>query len=168
MKIKENDYLEDWLGLEKPEDVIEFELPIVDPHHHLWDIRKPTNEPHKIFLQKVYLIDEYSNDILDSGHNITQTVFAQCHAFYREDGPEHMRCIGEVDFANGIAAMSRSGLYGKSKICSGIFGAANLHLGNDVEIVLQALKAASPNLKGIRTYDTNFNNQFHKGFKLLE
>ena len=74
--------------------MLEPDLPIVDPHHHLWDLRTATTEPFLSFEQKVYLCDEISDDITTSGHNIVQTVFAQCAAFYRADGPE--RCAASA------------------------------------------------------------------------
>ena len=109
MSIAENSDIENWIAKETPETAIEPELPIIDPHHHLWDLRKNNQMG---FRQEVYLCEEISRDIHDSGHNVVQTVFAQCGAFYRADGPEEMKCIGETEFVNGIAAMSRSGLYG--------------------------------------------------------
>src|SRR5262249_51440381 len=109
MKHPENQRLDDWLAKETSEPVLEPDLPIVDPHHHLWDLRSATTEPFLSFEQKVYLCDEISDDIQKSGHNIVQTVFAQRVAFYRADGTEAMRCVGETEFAHGVAAMSRSG-----------------------------------------------------------
>ena len=98
-KILDDRYLEEWLAQEEPEEVLDPELPIVDPHHHLWDLRKFTVQPHRNFLQKVYLTEEFSNEILKSGHKITHTVFAQCAAFYRKEGPEELKSLGEVEFA---------------------------------------------------------------------
>ena len=118
MGIAENADIESWMGKETPEEVLEPNLPIIDPHHHLWDLRRSNGMG---FRQAVYLCEEISRDISDSGHNIVQTVFAQCGAFYRADGPKEMRCIGETEFVNGIAAMSRSGLYGPTRLCTGIF-----------------------------------------------
>jgi hypothetical protein len=46
-----NEDLERWLNQEVPEDVLEPDLPIVDPHHHLWDIRSFTIPPHVSFEQ---------------------------------------------------------------------------------------------------------------------
>ena len=70
---------------------------------------------------------------------------------YRADGPEDMRSVGEVEFAQGLAAASASGLYGPSRAAAGIVGYANLALGKRVEPVLDALLAASPNrLRGVR------------------
>ena len=106
----ENNAIEIWQQQETPEPVLEPDLKIIDPHHHLWDLR--TIEPHTSFEQKVYLCEDFSNDITKAGHNIVQTVFAECGTFYRADGPDPMRCIGETEFVHGMAAMSRSGLYG--------------------------------------------------------
>ena len=143
-KILDDRYLEEWLAQEDPEEVLDPELPIVDPHHHLWDLRKIILQPHRDFLQKVYLTEEFANEIQRSGHNITHTVFAQCAAFYRKEGPEELRAVGEVEFANGVAAMSASGLYGDTQICAGIFSYADLSLGKTVKSVLESLQKASP------------------------
>ena len=168
MNIPDNRPIESWLAQETPEDVLEPELPIVDPHHHLWDIRTTQTEPLASFEQKVYLCDEITADIDASGHNVVQTVFAQCGAFYRADGPEEMRCVGETEFVHGIAAMSRSGSYGTTRLCTGIFGAADLRLGKAVEPVLQAHLAASANFRGIRSaYPGDLNSLFQEGYALL-
>ena len=67
-RILDDRYLEEWLAQEEPEEVLDPELPIVDPHHHLWDLRKFTVQPHRDFLQKVYLTEEFSNEILKLAH----------------------------------------------------------------------------------------------------
>ncbi len=150
MNYPENEALERWLSQETAETVLEPELPIIDPHHHLWDIRSTTMEPHASFQQKVYLCEEITNDIQAAGHNIVQTVFAQCGAFYRADGPDEMKCVGETEFVQGIAAMSRSGIYGATRLCTGIFGTVDLRLGTGAKPVIQAHLAASPNFRGDR------------------
>ncbi len=163
-----NERLTNWLAQETPEAVLEPDLPIVDPHHHLWDLRTATTEPFLSFEQKVYLCDEISDDIAKSGHNVVQTVFAQCVAFYRADGPEPMRCVGETEFVHGVAAMSRSGIYGPARLCTGIFSAADLRLGKDVEPVLRAHMAASPYFRGIRSVvPRNFEGAFLDGCSIL-
>ena len=168
MNISENGSIDSWLAQETPEPVLEPELPIVDPHHHLWDIRTTATEPLSSFKQKVYLCEELTADIDASGHNVVQTVFAQCGAFYRADGPEEMRCVGETEFVQGIAAMSRSGIYGTARLCTGIFGAADLRPGKAVEPVLQAHLAASANFRGIRSaYPGDLNPLFQEGYALL-
>ena len=168
MTFSENQPLEEWLAQEVAEPVLEPELPIVDPHHHLWDIRKETTEPYASFRQKVYLCEEITNDIRESGHNVVQTVFAQCGAFYRADGPEDMRCVGETEFVHGVAAMSNSGSYGPTRLCAGIFGAADLRAGSDVEPVLQAHLAASANFRGVRTaFPRDLHAEFLEGYAML-
>lgn len=127
-----------WLA-RRVEPIIEPGLPIVDPHHHLWD-RGGWR----------YLHDDLLADI-NAGHNITHTVFVQARAFHRADGPEELRPVGETEFVNGVAAMSASGLYGPSRMCAGIVGHANLALGARVEAVLTAhLAAGGGRFRGIR------------------
>ena len=111
-----------------------------------------------------FRVGEISDDIASSGHNVVQTVFAQCVAFYRADGPEAMRCVGETEFVHGVAAMSRSGLYGPARLCTGIFSAADLRAGKVVEPVIKAHLAASPNFRGIRSaVPRNFEGAFLEG-----
>ena len=133
----------DWLALTQ-EPILEPEVPICDPHHHFWDLR-----PERVPYQR-YLLHELADDI-NSGHNVRSTVFVEARAMYRADGPEEMRSVGEVEFVQGLAAASASGLYGPGRAAAAIVGHANLNLGERVEPVLEALQAASPNrFRGIR------------------
>ena len=133
----------DWLALTQ-EPSLEPELPLCDPHHHFWDQR-----PGSIPYQR-YLIHELMGD-LNSGHNVRSTVFVEARSMYRAGGPEELRPVGEVEFVQGQAAASASGIYGPSRAASGIVGHADLKLGENVRPVLEALQAASPNrFKGIR------------------
>jgi L-fuconolactonase len=126
------------------EDIIEPELPIIDPHHHLW-----------IRDGETYLMPELLADIA-SGHNVIATVFAECHSMYRADGSAELRPIGETEFVTGVAAMSASGKFGKPRICAAMFGAADLTLGARVEPVLEAhIRAAGGRFRGIR-YSTGW------------
>jgi L-fuconolactonase len=121
------------------EEALEPELPICDPHHHLWDY------PHSR-----YLLDELLQDT-GGGHNIRQTVFVECMAMYRQDGPEIMRPVGETEFVQGIAAQSASGQFGPCRAAAGIVSFADLMLGEGVIPVLQAHRAASQNrFRGVR------------------
>lgn len=133
---------DDWLALVK-ESALEPELPICDPHHHLWDRRDGR-------IERRYLIDEIERD-LQSGHNVVSTVFIEHLAMFRADGPDEMKYVGEVEFANGIAAMAASGLYGKTKVAAGIVGYADLGAGSRVRTVIEAEMAAAPDrFRGIR------------------
>jgi len=120
------------------EEVLEPQLPIVDPHHHLWD--HPQNR---------YLLDELLADT-GSGHHITTTVFVECMSMYRADGPDEMKPVGETEFVNGVAAMSASGRYGATRVAAAIVSFADLTLGERVGAVLDAHLAASPRFRGIR------------------
>ena len=141
----------DWLAL-TPEPTVEPEIPICDPHHHFWDLRTE-----RVPYQR-YLMHELADDV-NSGHNVRSTVFVEARAMYRADGPEEMQPVGEVEFVQGLAAASASGLYGPCRAAAAIVGHANLNLGDRVEPVLEALQAASPNrFRGIRhavTWDTH-------------
>src|SRR5260221_566163 len=129
----------EWLAL-RQEEILEPELPIVDPHHHLVD-RANTGR---------YLVPELLADT-GSGHNITATVYLEWLSMYRADGPIALRPVGEVEFANGVAAIAESGTYGKTKVCAGIVGYADLMLGAQVEPVLEAMiMAGGGRFRGIR------------------
>ncbi len=129
---------EDWLALRK-EEVIDPARPIVDPHHHLWDRGGQR-----------YLIEEMAQDIA-CGHNIIATVYVEARSMYRAGGPEALRPVGEVEFANGAAAMSASGGYGPAAICAGIVGHVNMLLGEGARGVLEAeIAAGNGRFRGIR------------------
>ena len=133
----------EWLDLLK-EEVLEPDLPIWDPHHHLWD--RNSHQP----IQPRYLLDEILDDI-QCGHNIVSTVFIECGAMFKNDGPEHMKPVGETEFVNGIAAMSASGNYNKLKIAAGIVGTVDLTIGALAGEVLDAhIKAGGGRFRGIR------------------
>jgi L-fuconolactonase len=96
-----------------------------------------------------YLLDELLRDVR-SGHNVTATVFVECRSMYRADGPAAMQPLGEVEFVNGVAAMSASGAYGPVRACAGIVGHADLMLGDRAAAVLEAHIALTSRFKGIR------------------
>ncbi|GGE00350.1 hypothetical protein GCM10011529_03190 [Polymorphobacter glacialis] len=140
------------------EIIIEPELPIIDPHHHLWDWRSrvallpPETHGFDAVLRQSprYLLDELVADT-GSGHNVIGTVYVQCGAFYRADGPEAMKPVGETEFVNGVAAMAASGVYGQVRACAGIVGHADLGLGDGVAQVLDAhIAAGGGRFRGIR------------------
>jgi len=141
------------------EPILEPELPIVDPHHHLWDRppallkqMPPLEHGFMDILRNIprYLLDEYLAD-LRSGHNIRATVFIECRAMYRADAADAFKSIGEIEFVNGIAAMSASGLYGDVRIAAGIVGHVDLRIGRAAEDVLRAqIAAGGGRVRGIR------------------
>jgi L-fuconolactonase len=144
------------------EDILEPDLPIVDPHHHLWDRRgvpaAPVGDPSTehgftrvVRMSARYLLDELLADT-DSGHDVVATVFVECRSMWRADGPPELRPVGETEFVNGVAAMCASGTYGRTRACAGIVGHADLRLPPSmVDAVLKAhLAAGGGRFRGIR------------------
>ena len=129
---------EDWLA-QYTEEVIDPGRPIVDPHHHLWD---------RGGLR--YMLEDLVADV-GSGHNIIATVYVDCRSMYRANGPEAFRPVGEVEFANGVAAMSASGGYGQTRINAGIVSHVDMLLGDGARPVLEAeIAAGNGRFRGIR------------------
>lgn len=128
----------DWLSTHT-EPVIDPELPIIDPHHHLMDA-----PGHR------YLLADFLHDVA-SGHRLIASQFVECRAFYRSYGPEEQRSLGEMEFANGVAALSASGAYGGSRICAGIIGHVDLRCGARAAAALEMHRAiAGIRFRGIR------------------
>lgn len=65
---------DDWLALQAKEEALLPELPVIDPHHHLWE-----------YPGYRYLTSEFSQDI-GSGHNVVATVYAECVSRGGADG----------------------------------------------------------------------------------
>ncbi len=95
-----------WLELVK-EDIIDPDRRIVDPHHHLW--RHPGLPE--------YLLEDLWDDTR-TGHRVERTVFMECGAEYRKDGPAHLRSLGEVEFVRDLAEQSRKGGEGEPEIAA--------------------------------------------------
>jgi len=132
--------LKKWLAKRPTEAALEPDLPIIDPHHHFWDTPQ----------RGLYFLPELLADI-GGGHNIVSTVFLECGSMYRKTGPREMAPVGEVEFVNGIAAMSASGNYGPCRVAEAIIGHADLMLGARVREVLEAqIKVGGGRFRGIR------------------
>lgn len=153
-----------WLKLTK-EDPIDPELPICDPHHHLWD---RTNNR--------YLPGELFQDI-GGGHNIVSTIFVESQSVKRK---EERDPLGETKFVHDITDQKLGERYGKTKVAAGIVGFADLTLGSAVASILEGHIATSDRFRGIRyitAYDDNqrsmgtpallLDPEFRKGFTCL-
>jgi predicted TIM-barrel fold metal-dependent hydrolase len=179
------------------EPILEPDLPIVDPHHHLWlipeaalavgnhDSVMSAGMASTMRAYARYLFDDLMADIT-AGHNIRATVFVEAHAMYKTTGPEELRSLGEVEYVNGVAAMGASGLFGDIKVCAGIVGSIDLRLGDRAkDILLAHVAAGGGRYRGIRPPGIAFdedksilgfannapgalaNSQFRAGFKHL-
>lgn len=120
----------------RPEEPpLEPKRPIIDPHLHLWDIRPAAGA---LQAPQRFLLPELLETVHASGHNVTHSIFVECRAMYRQEGPPELRSLGETEFANGVAAMSASGAYGPVRVAHRIVGAVDLRLGEAVTPVLEA------------------------------
>lgn len=123
-----------WLDLVR-EPIIDPDRLIVDPHHHLWESPGWT-----------YVLDDLWSDT-GSGHHITKTVYLECRSSYYEDGPEHLKPVGETEFVESFASASREG---SGSEIAGIVGHADL-CGSHLDEVLDAHEKAAKGLfRGIR------------------
>lgn len=126
------------------EEPIEPDLPIIDPHHHLWE-KGPFP-----FLPP-YPIESLAQDRTNSGHNIRATVFVDCQTGYLTDGPPEMRVVGETQTIEAQAAAAEAAGGAMAGLATKIVSRADMRLGGAVEKILQAHMAASPTrFRGIR------------------
>ena len=127
----------DWLE-QITEEIVDPEVPIIDPHHHLWSY------PLGPFGQ--YDLSQLHRDT-GSGHRVQATVFVECGASYRTEGPEQLRVVGETEWVAEVADQIPPG---RSAI-AGIVASADLRQGDLVDEVLAAHEAAGRGrFRGIR------------------
>ncbi|MEM7275088.1 MAG: amidohydrolase family protein [Actinomycetota bacterium] len=124
-----------WLA-QHVEDVIDPDRPIIDPHHHLWpaDGALP------------YGLTELHGDTED-GHRIQGTVFVECGAAYRTDGPDHLRPVGETAF---VAEQAERSDQADGAPILGIVGRADLRLDGLDEVLDAHAEAGRGRFRGIR------------------
>ena len=143
--------LSDWLALvdERPMEPL---LPIIDPHHHLWEDRSGnTSVP---FVNTFgarnamgqYLLPELWADL--AGNNVTHTVYLECGAFYDQSASKPMQSVGETAHCQIISDEMAD--LGSTLICAGIIGKVDLSLGQEIGKALDAHIAAGKNFRGIR------------------
>ena len=127
---------EQWLA-SVSEEIIDPDRRIIDPHHHLWR------------TGIVYQVEDLWRDT-GSGHNIEKSVFVDCRAEYRVDGPEYLRCLGETEYVVAQAKLSEQGGGGKTVI-AGVVSGADLTLGTALSEVLdQHIELGEGRFRGIR------------------
>ena len=111
------------------EEILEPDLVICDPHHHLW--LHPDNR---------YMAEELEADTR-SGHRVEQTVFVECTSGYRTDGPEAFRPVGETEF---VVAADPDGFV------AGIVGFADLRAPELDDVLAAHIEAGAGRFRGIR------------------
>ena len=119
------------------EAALESDLSICDPHHHLWD--RPGNR---------YRLEEWRADT-GTGHNVRTTVFVECGAAWRTEGPEPYRPVGETAFVAGEAARSAASAADGSVIAA-IVGYADLRVPAIEDVLAAHVEAGGGRFRGIR------------------
>ena len=133
---------EDWLNLKREQPLFP-DLPIIDPHHHLWDVGFGK-----------YYVEELLNDINTSGHNIKATVYIMSSSntiIYSKEGPEEYKTLPEIEFA--LKEGKRSDLIPNNniKVNASIVGSLDLTHGNKLKPVIEkGIEVSEGRLKGIR------------------
>jgi len=118
------------------EEVIEANLEICDPHHHI--MNHPGYE---------YSLADFQQDLGD-GHRVTSSVLVEAGAFFRTTGPEHLRPVGEVEFARDLQKQTDGKPTAVAKV---IVAYADLTRGAQVAELLDAhLAASGGTLRGVR------------------
>lgn len=124
-----------WLS-QVNEEIVDPDREIIDPHHHLWPKGHPLH----------YSPEDLMRDT-GSGHNIVGTIFMECGASYRKDGPDHMKVLGETEFI--VASAKEIAAAGGIPIV-GFLGHADLRR-DDLDTILDAHAEAADGLfRGIR------------------
>lgn len=161
------------LPKESAEEIIDPDLEIVDPHHHLWSIAAFNFPPFSHFKQKLYQgEEEYLNDVLISSarwHRVVGTVYVQCGQGYRvdeESAKAGLKEIGETEFAAkagvavdeklkgeaGASNCARKTLQergGELAVCAGIIGTCDLSVGGEALAVVLDAHIAAGNTEGV-------------------
>lgn len=132
-----------WLAL-RQEEILDPQLPIIDAHHHLWE-----------HPSAPYLADEMVED-LRSGHNVVATVYVQSDTGFRVGGPDHLRPVGETEFAVAEAE-GAARLWGVETLCAAIVGPVSMASGGAVRPVLEAhVEAGRGRFRGVRDLKTHW------------
>ena len=133
---------QEWLD-QHIEDPISPNIPIIDPHHHLWDVGFGR-----------YYIEELLEDINSSGHNILSTVYIMSSSntkIYSKDGLEEFKPLNEIEFATSEGKRADLIPNNKVKVNASIVGSVDLTYGNKLQPVLEkAVNISEGRLKGIR------------------
>ena len=126
-------------GHEPPLDA---DLPIIDSHHHLRDVRGP-----------VYLARELAADVAVSGQRVVASIAVETAYAYDASLGVALAPTGETRFLAGVGAGPTLHSAGRTSVAAAIVGYADLRLGDAAGPVLEAhLEAGEGRFRGVRTY----------------
>ncbi|MEJ8848198.1 amidohydrolase family protein [Variovorax rhizosphaerae] len=143
-----------WQARADAEPALEPGLPIVDPHHHLFNTT----------TDALYYRREDMAQDLSSGHRVLGTVYIAAYgAGWRSDGPKDMRSVGEVERIVQLSAQPLATPQGPCRLAAGIVSDVDLTLGDSAAAVLEAhVAAGAGRLRGVRHYTTYHDGQLSK------
>ncbi len=126
----------DWLAL-VDEAVVEPDLPVVDPHHHLWDV-----------AAAYYRAPQLAADIT-AGHRVLATVFVECKAHFDTDGDADLASVGETRFA-AHQAKEAVALTGNAGLVKGVIAYGDPLVKRPEAVLMAHLDAAQGRMRGVR------------------
>ena len=135
-----------WHSLAPREAAQEPRLPIVDPHHHLFNTA----------AQPLYYQREDLESDLAGGHRVLGTVYVAAYgAGWHGDGPPALRSVGEVERIVRLSAQTLHTPIGPCELAAAIVSDVDLALGDGIAPVLEAhVQAGDGRLRGVRHYTT--------------
>src|SRR6266403_836904 len=120
------------------EDVVMPDLPIVDPHIHLWNLRGFN-----------YFVPELLQDV-HSGHKVEATVYVECGMGNSSDPRVEFRPVAETEFVLEQVKLADGSDH---DLAAGIVGGGDLMLGERLRPVLEAhIAAGKGRFRGIRAF----------------
>lgn len=149
--------LQAWHAHHTAETPLEADLPIVDPHLHIFGT---DTDP------QYYRLADYAQD-LAGGHHVVKTVYVEAYrSGWRTTGPAHLRSVGEVE---SIVHQTKEPLLTKHGPCAFAAGiVANVDLTSGaavIETLDSHVEAGQGRLRGVRqvaAYDDGMVGRFIK------
>ena len=128
---------QEWLD-QVIEDVIDPDLEIIDPHHHLW----PAGQG--LPYQRDDLHRDVNGHVGRGAHKVIKTVFMECGSAYDRSAPEHLRSLGETRY------IADQALSDPEPLMAGIVGHVDLRR-DDLDALLDRHTEAGRGLfRGVR------------------
>lgn len=128
---------QEWLD-QVIEDVIDPDLEIIDPHHHLWPAGQGLP----------YQRDDLHRDVNGhdgrGAHKVIKTVFMECGSAYDRSAPEHLRSLGETRY------IADQALSDPEPLMAGIVGHVDLRRDDLDDLLDRHTEAGRGLFRGVR------------------
>jgi len=128
---------QEWLD-QVIEDVIDPDLEIIDPHHHLW----PAGQG--LPYQRDDLHRDVNGHVGRGAHKVIKTVFMECGSAYDRSAPEHLRSLGETRY------IADQALSDPEPLMAGIVGHVDLRRDDLDDLLDRHTEAGRGLFRGVR------------------